>query len=91
MSDPKSEAPIEEMLAEIRQIMDEDATLPSYAPPEAEPQLGGGARTLEDVVRDLLRPMLRSWFDKNLRSLIEREVQAEIAREALEAGIEPFP
>jgi uncharacterized protein len=36
--------------------------------------------TLEDVVRDTLRPMLKSWLDENLPSLVERMVQAEIER-----------
>ena len=65
------------------------ATLPSAAPADAE-RRGGPARTLEDVVRDLLRPMLRSWLDQNLRSLVAREVQAEIAREARTDGLEPY-
>jgi uncharacterized protein len=38
--------------------------------------------TLEDVVRETLRPMLKSWLDENLPSLVERMVQAEIARVA---------
>ena len=52
---------------------------------KAEPRLGAGDRTLEDIVRDVLRPMLRAWLDENLPSLVEREVQAEIARVAREA------
>ena len=36
--------------------------------------------TLEDVVRETLRPMLKSWLDENLPSVVERMVQAEIAR-----------
>jgi uncharacterized protein len=38
--------------------------------------------TLEDVVRETLSPMLKSWLDENLPSLVERMVQAEIARVA---------
>jgi cell pole-organizing protein PopZ len=38
------------------------------------------ARTLEDLVRDMLRPMLKSWLDENLPSLVERLVRAEIER-----------
>ena len=37
---------------------------------------------LEDVVRETLRPMLKSWLDENLPSLVERMVQAEIQRVA---------
>jgi cell pole-organizing protein PopZ len=38
------------------------------------------ARTLEDLVREMLRPMLKSWLDDNLPSLVERLVRAEIER-----------
>ena len=37
-------------------------------------------RTLEDVTRDLLAPMLREWLDANLPGLIERLVREEIER-----------
>ncbi len=36
--------------------------------------------TLEDVVRDELRPLLRGWLDTNLPPLVERIVRAEIER-----------
>jgi len=32
------------------------------------------------VVRDTLRPMLKSWLDENLPRVVERLVQAEIER-----------
>jgi uncharacterized protein len=38
------------------------------------------ARTLEDLVREMLRPMLKSWLDDNLPSMVERIVRAEIER-----------
>lgn len=38
------------------------------------------SRTLEDLVRDMLRPMLKSWLDDNLPMLVERLVRAEIER-----------
>src|ERR1700738_2753764 len=34
--------------------------------------------TLEDVVRETLRPMLKSWLDENLPRLVKQMVQAEI-------------
>jgi cell pole-organizing protein PopZ len=37
-------------------------------------------RSLEDVVRDTLRPMLKAWLDDNLPQLVERLVRAEIER-----------
>jgi len=44
--------------------------------------LSGSARTLDDLVEDLLRPMLRSWLDINLPPLVERLVREEIERVA---------
>src|SRR5262245_29372806 len=38
------------------------------------------ARTLEDLVKEMLRPMLKSWLDDNLPTLVERLVRAEIER-----------
>ncbi len=38
------------------------------------------ARTLEDLVREMLRPMLKAWLDDNLPGLVERLVRAEIER-----------
>jgi uncharacterized protein len=38
------------------------------------------ARTLEDLVKDMLRPMLKSWLDENLPAMVERLVRAEIER-----------
>jgi cell pole-organizing protein PopZ len=37
-------------------------------------------RTIEDLVKDMLRPMLKSWLDDNLPGLVERLVRAEIER-----------
>ncbi|WFU37402.1 DUF2497 domain-containing protein [Bradyrhizobium sp. CB82] len=42
--------------------------------------LSSNARTLEDLVREMLRPMLKSWLDDNLPGLVERIVKAEIER-----------
>jgi cell pole-organizing protein PopZ len=38
------------------------------------------ARTIEDLVREMLRPMLKAWLDDNLPGLVERMVRAEIER-----------
>jgi hypothetical protein len=42
--------------------------------------LSQNARTLEDLVKEMLRPMLKSWLDDNLPGLVERIVKAEIER-----------
>lgn len=38
------------------------------------------ARTLEDLVREMLRPMLKTWLDDNLPEMVERLVRSEIER-----------
>ena len=42
--------------------------------------LAQNARTLEDLVREMLKPMLKSWLDDNLPNMVERLVRAEIER-----------
>ena len=42
--------------------------------------------TLEDIVREMLRPMLKTWLDDNLPVLVERLVRAEIERVSRSSG-----
>ena len=37
-------------------------------------------RTLEDVVRDLLNPLLKAWLDENLQGIVDEAVRAEVDR-----------
>jgi hypothetical protein len=46
----------------------------------AQTVLVQNARTLEDLVREMLRPMLKAWLDDNLPGMVERLVRAEIER-----------
>jgi cell pole-organizing protein PopZ len=46
----------------------------------AQTVLVHNARTLEDLVREMLRPLLKSWLDDNLPGMVERIVKAEIER-----------
>lgn len=48
--------------------------------------LAQNARTLEDLVQELLKPMLKTWLDDNLPPLVERLVRAEIERVARGRG-----
>jgi uncharacterized protein len=53
----------------------------SVPPPIAQdPGPGVGGRNLEDIVKEMLRPMLKEWLDKNLPPLVERYVEREIVR-----------
>ena len=42
--------------------------------------MGEGQRTIEDMVREMLRPLLKEWLDSNLPHLVERVVQEEVSR-----------
>lgn len=53
-------------------------SVPTPAAQEPGPAVGG--RNLEDIVKDMLRPMLKEWLDKNLPPLVERYVEREIVR-----------
>jgi uncharacterized protein len=44
--------------------------------------LSQNARTLDDLVQEMLKPMLKGWLDENLPTLVERLVRAEIERVA---------
>jgi uncharacterized protein len=46
----------------------------------AQTVLVQNGRTLEDLVREMLRPMLKTWLDDNLPGMVERLVRAEIER-----------
>jgi uncharacterized protein len=61
--------------------------LPRERRREGELPLGGADRTLEGIVRDMLRPLLQTWLDENLPRLVERLVREEIARVVGEAGL----
>ncbi len=40
----------------------------------------GEGRTLEDVVKELLRPLLKDWLDTHLSAIVEAKVQSEVER-----------
>ena len=44
---------------------------------QADMPIGDG-RTVEDLVRELLKPMLREWLDANLPEIVERLVDREV-------------
>jgi cell pole-organizing protein PopZ len=43
-------------------------------------QVHTGGPTIEDIVREELRPLLKSWLDANLPPMVERLVRTEIER-----------
>jgi cell pole-organizing protein PopZ len=77
------------MRDESRQSFEESAALVSRTTSAAvdsafntlaQTVLVQNARTLEDLVKEMLRPLLKSWLDDNLPGLVERLVRAEIER-----------
>ena len=63
------------------------AALAMIAEPGMPPQIvRSGETSLEGLTRDLLRPMLADWLDKNLPGMVERMVKDEIARIAGKRG-----
>ena len=61
--------------------------LPRESRRQGELPLGGGERTLEEIVREMMRPLLQAWLDEHLPSIVERLVREEIARVVGEAGL----
>lgn len=65
----------------VSSISESLAALAVMAEPRAAPQIvRSGETSLEGLTRELLRPALAEWLDKNLPPLVEKMVAAEIAR-----------
>jgi uncharacterized protein len=50
------------------------------------PVSAGEARTLEDIVAAMMRPMLKDWLEENLPEIVERVVREEVERASRGAG-----
>lgn len=80
---PPVAAPVAEKRAEP--ILSERAVEATRGPLEAlsrmvvKPEVAG-SDTLEGLVRELLKPMLRDWLDANLPQIVEAMVAREITR-----------
>jgi hypothetical protein len=55
-------------------------SVPSPAAPDPGPSVGGNGKTIEDLVKEMLRPMLKEWLERNLPPMVERYVEREIVR-----------
>jgi cell pole-organizing protein PopZ len=42
--------------------------------------LGDANRTIEDLVKEVMRPMIREWLDENLPGIVDRLVRREVER-----------
>lgn len=63
-----------------RQSLDALSAAIAPPPPVASPAAPASGRTMEEVVVDALRPMLKQWLDANLPPLVEAMVAKEISR-----------
>jgi len=57
-----------------------DAIAASFARLASLPSPEDGEHSLDELVRETLRPLLQTWLDRHLPELVERLVRAEIAR-----------
>jgi hypothetical protein len=56
-------------------------TTPTPVTVDPGPSMGvGSSKTIEEMVQDMLRPMLKDWLDRNLPPIVERYVEREIVR-----------
>lgn len=60
-----------------RTVIDAEPILPQ--PVAATPTAVGG-KSVEDLVREMLRPMLQDWMDKNLPGMVEKHLKSEVDR-----------
>ena len=63
-------------------MVEERKAAPAAAAPIAMPAMaiGAGGKTIEDLVKEMLRPMLKEWIDRSLPPMVEQLVEREIAR-----------
>ena len=66
----------------LNQVVEERRAAPAAAAPIAMPAMavGAGGKTIEDLVKEMLRPMLKEWIDRSLPPMVEQLVEREIAR-----------
>lgn len=64
--------------ARLNQAVQESVPAPSAHDPG--PAIDANGKTVEDLVKEMLRPMLKDWLDRNLPPMVERFVEREIVR-----------
>ena len=80
-NDPASSRPLQEP-ARRKDLLSPSADAAVLAAFESlgEAALPAHGRTVEDLVKEILRPMLKTWLDENLPRIAERLVRQEIER-----------
>ena len=64
----------EEVADESRSRLEELASVAATAPPQPQ------ANPLEEMVREMLRPILKQWLDDHLPNIVDEHVKREIHR-----------
>ena len=64
----------EDVADESRQRLEELATVAAAAPPAPQ------ANPMEELVREMLRPILKQWLDDHLPGIVDEHVKREIHR-----------
>ncbi len=79
---PRYEPPAEPMVREEPLVSRPQASMAASAFDALERSvlMPPGGRSLEDVIREMLRPMLKSWLDEHLPSIVEAQVATEVER-----------
>jgi len=57
-----------------------DAATQAFEPSSKPLLMPEPGRTLEDVIRELMQPMLKAWLDENLPAIVQARVDEEIER-----------
>jgi len=69
----------------------EMAVQPSPAAESPVSSAAMGGKTLEDSVKELLRPMLQEWLDKNMPRLVEAAMREEVGASQAQASEQGAP
>ncbi len=68
--------------SELLSARAEDAAYDAFSNLARTVALGKASLTIEDIVRDEIKPMLKVWLDEHLESVIDRLVKEELERVA---------
>ncbi len=66
--------------ASVKALSELNRAAEAAEPKPVSPAIGDQGRTIEDMVMDSLKPMLRDWLDTNLPNMVEKLVEKEIRR-----------
>src|SRR5947209_20026700 len=64
----------EQAAGKSRQALEQLQNVAAHLPPPSS------ANPLEEIIRDMLRPMLKQWLDEHLPHMVDEHVKREISR-----------